>query len=219
MKVLLIAPPHGHMFTQGQPVYYAEEQAMLPPLGLLSIAGYLLEKAPRHEVRVLDMPVLGMDQKGLSNYLKGYAPDLVGINCLTNLLYDTLQTARTVKRSVSNVPVVLGGYHTQLFPGVDEISIGIGIHSGEAIVGNIGCIEKMDYSIIGDSVNLAARIESATKTYHAQILISESTYNLVRDHVEARRVASTKVKGREQTVELFELIRLKDETPSEENNT
>ena len=133
MKVLLIAPPHRHMFTQGQPSYYTEEQAVLPPLGLLSVAGYLLEKAPRHEVRVLDMPVLGMDQKGLSAFLRDFVPDLVGINCLTNLLYDTLQTARTVKQACSGVPVVLGGYHTQLFPAeslqmdeVDAVVLGAG---------------------------------------------------------------------------------------------
>lgn len=105
---------------------------------------------------------------------------------------------------------------SQLFPGIDRIDIGIGIHSGEAIVGNIGCIEKMDYSIIGDTVNLASRIESETKTYKVRILISETTYNLVSDQVQARRVASTKVKGREQTVDLFELIRLNDEPSTEE---
>lgn len=133
MKVLLIAPPHQHMFSQGQPHYYTEEQAQLPPLGLLSVAGYLLEKAPGHEVRVLDMPVLGMDQKGLSPFLKEFVPDLVGINCLTNLLYDTLQTAQTVKQALPGVPVVLGGYHTQLFPAetlrmadVDAVVLGAG---------------------------------------------------------------------------------------------
>lgn len=116
MKVLLISPPHQHMFSQGQPPYYAEEQALLPPLGLLCIAGYLLEAAPRHEVRVLDMPVLEMDQQGLGLFLQSFQPEVVGINCLTNLLCDTLETARTVKRTCPEVPVVLGGYHVQLFP-------------------------------------------------------------------------------------------------------
>jgi len=98
-----------------------------------------------------------------------------------------------------------------LFPGVGELRIGIGIHTGAAIVGNIGCFEKMDYSIIGDTVNLASRIESKTKEYGVQILLSEATYQLVKERVEVRRVGVTHVKGREQGVELYELIALKTE--------
>jgi len=133
VKILLISPPHEHMFTQGQPRYYAEEQAVLPPLGLLCLAGYVLEKAPRHEVRVLDMPLLKMDQAGLAAALERDAPDVVGISCLTNLLVDTFQTAATVKRVHPGVPVVLGGFHTRLFPGetlsrpeVDALVLGAG---------------------------------------------------------------------------------------------
>ncbi len=133
MKVLLISPPLEQMFTQGQPRYYAEEQALLPPLGLLSLAGYLLEKAPEHEIHVLDMPLLKMDQAGLAAFLHGFSPDLVGLSCLTNLLVDTLQTAGTVKRVCPDVPVLLGGYHTQLFPletlaqpHVDAVVLGAG---------------------------------------------------------------------------------------------
>jgi len=121
------------MFSQGQPRYYVEEQAVLPPLGLLSLAGYLLEQAPQHEIRVLDMPLLKMDQAGLAADLERFSPDLVGISCLTNLLYDTFQTAGTVKRTCPGVPVVLGGYHTRLFPGetlarpeVDALVLGAG---------------------------------------------------------------------------------------------
>jgi len=121
------------MFSQGQPPYYAEEQAVLPPLGLLCIAGYLLEAAPHHEVHVLDMPVLEMGQPGLVPFLQSLQPEIVGINCLTNLLCDTLETARTVKRTCPEVPVVLGGYHVQLFPleslrkqEVDAVVLGAG---------------------------------------------------------------------------------------------
>jgi adenylate cyclase len=97
-----------------------------------------------------------------------------------------------------------------LFPGVGELRIGIGIHTGAAIVGNIGCFEKMDYSIIGDTVNLASRIESKTKEYGVQILLSEATYRLVESMVEVRQVGTAHVKGREQGVELFELIAMKE---------
>jgi len=120
------------MFSRGQPRYYVEEQALLPPLGLLSIAAYALEHTD-HEVHVLDMPVLDMDQKGLRKHLQAQRPDLVGISCLTNILYDALETARTVKSILPSSPVVFGGYHTRLYPKetllqpeVDTIVLGAG---------------------------------------------------------------------------------------------
>ena len=94
---------------------------------------------------------------------------------------------------------------SHLFKGIDEIHIGIGIHTGEAVVGNLGCYEKMDYSIIGDTVNLASRIEGQTKLYEKPILISESTYEKVQSEVDAKFVATTKVKGRDQAVNLYEV--------------
>ena len=121
------------MFSQGQPRYYAEEQGLMPPLGLLCVAGYLLEKAPGHDVEILDMPALRMGQEDLARHLAAHPPDLVGVTCLTNLLYDTVRTLRTVKRIHPHVPLVLGGYHTQLYPQeslemseVDAIVLGAG---------------------------------------------------------------------------------------------
>jgi len=120
------------MFSRGQPRYYAQEQALLPPLGLLSIAAYLLEHT-RHEVRVVDMPADGMRQEGLRRLLRAQRPEVVGVTCLTHTLWDALETARTVKAELPGVPVVFGGHHTQLYPdeslaqpGVDAIVLGAG---------------------------------------------------------------------------------------------
>jgi len=132
LKVLLINPLRRHMFSRGQPRYYAEEQALLPPLGLLSIAAYMLENT-EHEVHVLDMPAMEMDWKGLGRVLQDLSPEVVGISCITNLLYDSLEAALSVKSELPSVPVVFGGYHTQLYPGetlsqpeVDAVVLGAG---------------------------------------------------------------------------------------------
>lgn len=97
-----------------------------------------------------------------------------------------------------------------LFPGGKEVKIGIGLHTGEAVMGNLGSIEKMAYSIIGDTVNLASRIEGQTKEYGVSLLVSESTHKLVEDSVEARFVDQVQVKGRTQPVKLFEILSLKN---------
>ncbi len=98
---------------------------------------------------------------------------------------------------------------SNIFPGVERVNIGIGIHTGEAVVGNIGCYEKMDYSIIGDTANLASRIESQTKAQHVPMLISEATHERIKERVKSRFVGSAKVKGRSQEVKLYEVVALK----------
>jgi adenylate cyclase len=99
---------------------------------------------------------------------------------------------------------------SEIFPGMEKIKIGIGIHTGEAIVGNIGSFEKMDYSIIGDAANLASRVEGLTKTYNVSLLISGSTYEPIKHHIDAEYVACVKVKGREQDVEIYKVNALKE---------
>lgn len=101
---------------------------------------------------------------------------------------------------------------TRIFPNVERLEIGIGIHTGEAVVGNAGCFEKMDYSILGDTVNLAARIESETKSHGVKMLISEETFRRVQGYVNVQFVANVKVKGREQEAALYRVLSLKEGT-------
>ena len=86
------------------------------------------------------------------------------------------------------------------------IRIGIGISSGEVVAGNIGSQKRMDYTVIGDGVNLSARLESATKEYGCDIILSESTYNLCREHIWVRELDRIRVKGKNQAVSIYELV-------------
>ncbi|GAB4201438.1 MAG: hypothetical protein Fur006_53890 [Coleofasciculaceae cyanobacterium] len=86
------------------------------------------------------------------------------------------------------------------------IRIGIGISSGEVVAGNIGSRKRMDYTVIGDGVNLSARLESATKEYGCDIILSEYTYNMCRDRIWVRELDRIRVKGKNQAVSIYELI-------------
>jgi class 3 adenylate cyclase len=83
------------------------------------------------------------------------------------------------------------------------LSFGVGIHVGEVIVGNVGMPDRMDYTAIGDAVNVARRIQE--KTPAGKVLISEAAYQVVKASVEAVYYAEMQVKGRKQKVRTYEL--------------
>ncbi|MCU0526365.1 MAG: GAF domain-containing protein [Elainella sp. Prado103] len=87
-----------------------------------------------------------------------------------------------------------------------KIRIGIGINSDSVISGNIGSSKRMEFTAIGDGVNLGSRLEGASKHYGCDIVISENTYQLCADRVWARELDCIRVKGKQQPVSIYELV-------------
>lgn len=88
---------------------------------------------------------------------------------------------------------------------MEYFQIGVGINTGKVIVGNLGSIQLFDYTVIGDEVNLGARLEGANKHYSTTIIISESTYNEVKEKAIVRELDNVRVKGKKKPVKIYEL--------------
>jgi adenylate cyclase len=88
----------------------------------------------------------------------------------------------------------------------DAIRVGIGVNTDAVLVGNIGCLKRMDYTVIGDGVNLASRLEGASKFYRADVLISDMTFRQLKRSYFCREVDLIRVKGKNQPVLVHEIF-------------
>jgi len=113
---------------------------------------------------------------------------------------------RAVRAAIAMLRDLRGLNDTRMASGRPPIHIGIGVNTDEVVSGNIGSLKRMDYTAIGDGVNLASRLESSCKTYGTCLVISEFTRKALRANYRLREVDRVIVKGKTAPVALFEVM-------------
>ncbi|MFT5211267.1 MAG: adenylate cyclase [Flavobacterium sp.] len=92
------------------------------------------------------------------------------------------------------------------------VNVRMGLNTGKMVVGNMGSAQRMDYTMMGDAVNLAARLEGANKAFGSYLMISESTYLEAKDHIDVRELDTIRVIGKNDAVKVYNLIERKGQT-------
>ena len=93
--------------------------------------------------------------------------------------------------------------------GRPNMTVRMGVNSGPMVVGNMGSAQRMDYTIMGDAVNLAARLEGANKFYTSGTMLSDSTYQQAKEHIEARKLDVVRVVGKKEPITIYQLLERK----------
>ena len=95
-----------------------------------------------------------------------------------------------------------------VYEGKPKIDIGIGINTGDAFVGNVGTQNRFEYTVIGDTVNIASRIEGYNRIYKTHLLISQNTYNKLSHIVDVIKIREVDIKGKSKKINIYEVLRI-----------
>lgn len=164
-----------------------------------------------------------LDPRALSDFLNSYLTPMTNIvfenkGTLDKYIGDAIMAfwgapiqfkdhahhaARSALKMLEKLKELQKGYEAQNLPPID---IGIGLNSGEVSVGNMGSDTVRSYTVMGDHVNLASRLEGITKKYGVKIVISENTYEHIKDKFFCREVDWVRPKGKNNPVKIYELV-------------
>eukprot|EP00667_Euglena_gracilis_P005796 EG_transcript_5833 len=121
-------------------------------------------------------------------------------------------TLRSLKASLKIIQYIGDMNDVRAGKGYPPIGFGIGVNTGDVLAGNIGSDNRMEYTVIGDGVNLASRVESVTKIYGVQLMCTEFTHDEIGDMVRARKIDIVRVVGKKLPVRLYEILGLAGDT-------
>ena len=124
-----------------------------------------------------------------------------------------LRACRTALRFLEELEQLRKGWKAE---GLPDIQVGVGINSGSMVVGNMGSDLRFDYTVMGDAVNMASRLEGANKLFQTSIMVSEETWLRVAPQATGRRLGSLRLRGRSEPVRVWELIALRPPTAGEQ---
>ena len=127
-----------------------------------------------------------------------------------NLLSHEDDADRAVRSAIAMMKALMGFNRKRAMLNLPPVHHGIGINTDKVVSGNIGSTKRMDFTVIGDGVNLASRIESLCKHYGANILISEFTYKQLKSTYRTRHIDKVIVKGKNKPVSIYEIIDFHD---------
>jgi len=159
---------------------------------------------PKELVRVLNRYFSVMTSEILNNggVLDKYIGDAI-MAFWGAPIEDAGQADKAIKASLSMVEKLKKLNKELASAGEPEIKIGIGLYTGPAIVGNVGSYERFDYTAIGDTVNVASRLEGLTKEYGVQIIVGESVKNKATEKYNYKFLGSASVKGRKEPLDIY----------------